>query len=206
MPMISPLDPLAKQNFNMGRYYFNKGDVENNIAASYNAYDTAQERVQQSGISPWQIEAVSGQNMATHIAGVNEAIARQEVLDTQVMVNTEDKNVATAAKEQIMNNQANSVYQDQSLAGINNYRDSLNNAYKEQFLQSQSDRNYINNLNKANTLSNQFAITPNSIEYLNNREQNPLQLTPEQKQFLDGLPPQQRALWSKAFAQKYGTA
>ena len=206
MPMISPLDPLAKQNFNMGRYYFNKGDVENNIAASYNAYDTAQERVQQSGISPWQIEAVSGQNMATHIAGVNEAIARQEALDTQVMVNTEDKNVATAAKEQIMNNQANSVYQDQSLAGINNYRDSLNNAYKEQFLQAQSDRNYIANLNKANTLSNQFAVTPNGVEYLNNREQNPLEMTPEQKQFLDGLPPQQRALWSKAFAQKYGTA
>ena len=145
MPMISPLDPIAKQNVWANRIDPIKMTPEPMLAENARQYDTEMERLQQTGLSSQQMAGMSAQGLAASQLAANDAISKVEGFNAQSQQQADMQNLNLALKEQIMNNQANSVYQDQSLAGINNYRDSLNNAYKEQFLQSQSDRNYINN-------------------------------------------------------------
>lgn len=168
IPMISALQPIAKQNVDFQRIAPIKQTVEPMLAEQARQYQTEVDRIEQTGMSPQQQEAILAQGLASGQMAANDAISRVETFNAQNQFQTDQYNAGLQAKEQVMNAQMNDAYQDKMMASLANQEESIRNQYRTQFLQGQADRNYITNLNKINTLSNQFAITPNGVEYLNN--------------------------------------
>jgi hypothetical protein len=177
------------------------------LAENARQYDAEMERLQQTGLSSQQMAGMSAQGLAATQLAANDAISKVESFNAQSQQQADLQNLNLGLKEQIMNNQANSVYQDQALAGLNNYRDSLNNAYKENFYQGQEydKRDFIANV--GNLGRENIAVIPGQgLMFLDNDGVPKKTQSQSEKDYIDSLSPQQRILYAKMRAQQYGTA
>ena len=196
IPLISPMQPIAKQNVAFDRLAPIKLTPEPMLAEQERQRQTDIARIEQAGMSPQQQEALLAQGLATSQMSANDAISKVETWNAQNQFQTDQANQQIGAREAIMNAQFNADYQDKVMATLANQEETLRNMYRTQFLQGQADRNYITDLNKINATSEQFAITDRGVEYLNNKPYKPAENT-ELNKYLATLTPEQRIQWGK---------
>lgn len=169
IPMFGSIQPIAKQSVAFPRLEPIKSTIEPMLAEQERMRATELERVEQMGMTPQQQEALLAQGLASSQMAANDAISKTEQWNAQNQFATDQYNLGVTGKEQMMNNQYSADYQDKMMATLAALEESTRNQYRTQFLQGQSDKNYITNLNKFNTLSDQFAVTDSGVEYLNNK-------------------------------------
>ena len=196
IPLISPMQPIAKQNIAFDRLAPIKLTPEPMLAEQERQRQAEIARIEQAGMSPQQQEALLAQGLATSQMSANDAISKVETWNAQNQFQTDQANQQIGAREAIMNAQFNSDYQDKMMQTLANQEETLRNQYRTQFLQGQADRNYITDLNKINALSSDFAITDRGVEYLNNKPFSPTENKAE-SEYLKTLTPEERIQWQK---------
>jgi len=127
-------------------------------------------REQQTGMSPQQQEAILAQGLASSQMASNDAISKVETWNAQNQFATDQYNVGAQTKEDIMNAQFRQDFQGKALQTLANQEADIENKRKSAFLQNQSDRKYVDQINMANMTSDQFALVPGQgIVTLNNK-------------------------------------
>ena len=170
LPPTSALEPIAKNTYSPYLYENKKMTVEPMLAEQARQAQTDIERAQQSGLSPQQQEALMGQASAANQMATNDAIYKTETYNADNAWKTDMANVDALNKSQIMNTQYLNDFAQKSAAALaNKETERYNNAYSN-FMQDQADKKYTDQMNKANMMSDQFALTPNQgIIALNNK-------------------------------------
>lgn len=170
LPPTSAPEPIAKNTYSPYLYENKKMTVEPMLAEQARQAQTDVERIQQSGMSPQSVEALLGQASAANQMAANDAIYKTETYNADNAWKTDMANVDALNKSQIMNTQYLNDFAQKSAASLaNKETERYNNAYSN-FMQDQADRKYTDQMNKANMMSDQFALTPNQgIIALNNK-------------------------------------
>lgn len=169
IPLFSPMQPIAKETVNFGRAEPVKITPEAMLAEQANQNLTQSYGIDQSGLSPQQQQALMAQGLASSQMASNDAIAKAEQYNAQNQYAVDQYNLGTAAKEDIMNAQFRQDFQNKSMQTLANNEESMRNQYRSNFLQEQANSNKIINMNTANALNDQFAITDQGIIPLNNK-------------------------------------
>ena len=169
LPPTSALEPIAKNTYSPYLYESKKMTVEPMLAEQARQTATDVERIQQSGLSPQQQEALMGQASAANQMATNDAIYKTETYNADNAWKTDMANVDALNKSQIMNTQYLNDFAQKSAAALaNKETERYNNAYSN-FLQDQANISKSINMNYANALNDQFAITNQGIIPLNNK-------------------------------------
>lgn len=169
IPLFSPMQPISREAISMARLDPIKMTPEPMLAEQERQRLTDAERVEQTGMSPQQQEAVLAQNLASSQMASNDAISKVEQWNAQNQNQVDVYNAGAQTKEDIMNAQFRQDYQNKALQTIANQEESVRNQYRTAFLQDVANQNKIIDMNRINLLSDQFALTPTGIEVLNNR-------------------------------------
>lgn len=169
IPLFSPMQPIAKETVTFGRAEPVKITPEAMLAEEENKRQSDIAIIEQSGLSPQQKQAALAQGLASSQMASNDAIAKAEQYNAQNQYAVDQYNLGTAAKEDIMNAQFRQNYQDKAMQTLANQEESMRNQYRSNFLQEQANSNKVINMNTANALNNQFAITDQGVIALNNR-------------------------------------
>lgn len=180
IPLFSPMSPIAKETINIPRMDAIKTTVEPYLAEQERQRLTDTERIEQAGMSPQQTEALLAQGLSSSQMASNDAIAKVEQYNAQNQFQTDQYNLGAQAKEDIMNAQFRQNFQDKSMQTLANQEESVRNQYRSNFLQEQANANKVINMNTANALNNQFAITPTGIIPLNNKA---YEISPDSKAY-----------------------
>lgn len=201
IPLFSAIQPIAKEQVAFQRLEPVKLTPEPMLAEQERQRQADVSRVEQMGLSPQQQEAILAQGLASSQMASNDAISKVEQYNAQNQFQTDQYNAGIGAKEQLQNASFNQNYQDKMMATLANMEDAYRKEYYNQYLQGQANRNYITNLNKLNALSDQYAITPDGVEYLNNKAYQP---SSAENDMLDGYTPEQlRAYAEQKTGMKY---
>ena len=170
LPPTSALEPIAKNTYSPYLYESKKMTVEPMLAEQARQTATDVERIQQSGLSPQQQEALMGQSSAANQMAANDAIYKTETYNADNAWKTDMANVDALNKSQIMNTQYLNDFAQKSAAALaNKETERYDNAYSN-FMQDQADRKYTDQMNKANMMSDQYALVPGQgIIALNNK-------------------------------------
>ena len=170
IPLFSPMSPIAKETINIPRMDAIKTTAEPYLAEQERQRLTDVERIEQAGMSPQQTEALLAQGLASSQMASNDAIAKVEQYNAQNQFQADQYNLGARSKEDIMNAQFRQDYQGKALQTLANQEESMRNQYRSAFLQGEKDRQYIDQVNKANMMSDQFALVPGQgIVALNNK-------------------------------------
>ena len=170
IPTYSPMQPIAKEEISIPRLDPIKMTPEPMLAEQERQRQTDAERVEQTGMSPQQQEAILAQGLASSQMASNDAISKVETWNAQNQFATDQYNVGAQTKEDIMNAQFRQDFQGKALQTLANQEADIENKRKSAFLQNQSDRKYVDQINMANMTSDQFALVPGQgIVALNNK-------------------------------------
>jgi hypothetical protein len=169
IPLFSPIQSIAKENISIPRLEPIKATPEPMLAEQERQRQTDVERVEQTGMSPQQQEAILAQGLASSQLASNDAIGKVENYNAQNQFATDQYNLGAQTKEDIMNAQFRQDYQNKAFQTIANNEESMRNEYTTNFLQDQANSNKVIDMNRINMLSDQFAITPTGMEVLNNK-------------------------------------
>jgi len=169
IPLFGAIQPIAKQNVAFQRQEPVKATVEPMLAEQERMRMTDVERTEQLGLTPQQQEALMASGLATSQMSANDAISKTEQWNAQNQFATDQYNLGIGAKEQIMNAEFDADYQDKMMQTLANLEESTRGIYRDQYLQGVQNRRDVANMNLINARSDQFAITPYGIEYLNNK-------------------------------------
>ena len=170
IPLFSPMSPIAKETINIPRMDAIKTTAEPYLAEQERQRLTDVERIEQAGMSPQQTEALLAQGLSSSQMASNDAIAKAEQYNAQNQYAVDRYNLGARSKEDIMNAQFRQDYQGKALQTLANNEESMRNQYRSAFLQGEKDRQYIDQLNKANMMSDQWALVPGQgIVALNNK-------------------------------------
>ena len=170
IPLFSPMQSIAKETIEIPRMDAIKTTVEPFLAEQERTRLTDIERIEQAGMSPQQTEALLAQGLSSSQMASNDAIAKVEQYNAQNQFQADQYNLGARSKEDIMNAQFRQDYQGKALQTLANNEESMRNQYRSAFLQGEKDRQYIDQLNKANMMSDQFALVPGQgIVALNNK-------------------------------------
>ena len=180
IPLFSPMQSVAKMTSNVNLLEPIKTTPEPMLAEQERQRLTDVERIEQAGMSPQQTEALLAQGLASSQMASNDAISKAEQANIQNQFATNQYNVGAITKQDIMNNQYLNDYQDKVMATLANQEESMRNQYRSNFLQEQANSNKVINMNTANALNNQFAITDQGVIPLNNKA---YEITPDLKAY-----------------------
>lgn len=170
IPLFSPMQPIAKESINIPRLEPIKATPEPMLAEQERQRQTDVDRIEQSGMSPQQQEAILAQGLASSQMASNDAISKVENYNAQNQNQVDVYNVGAQTKEDIMNAQFRQDFQNKAMQTLANQEADIRNQYRTNFLQNEKDRQYIDQTNKANMLSDQFALVPGQgIIALNNK-------------------------------------
>ena len=176
-------------------------------------------RVQATGLTPQQQEALLAQGLSSSQLASNDAIGKVEMANQQNQFQADQFNIGQTAKEDITNAQYRQDYQNKILGSLNAYERDLRNFYTQDYLDRNQKFKDIENLNLLNAKNENFQYIPGQgVQYLSN--QSVSYATPnlnnaikdltmdEQSEYIkavtSGLSPQEALKISKA-KQKYGT-
>ncbi len=202
IPLFSAMQPIAKESINIPRLEPIKMTTEPFLAEQERQRQTDVARVQESGMSPQQVESLLAQGLSASQMASNDAIGKVEQYNAQNQFATDQYNVGAQTKEQIMNSQYNQDYQNKTFQTLANNEEQINNQYRTAFLQEEANRKYVDQLNKANMLSDQFALVPGKgIIPLNNK---PFEMKTNflPKSVTDAMSPEQYNAYKKQMALK----
>ena len=175
-------------------------------------------RVQATGLTPQQQEALLAQGLSSSQLASNDAIGKVEMANQQNQFQADQFNIGQTAKEDITNAQYRQAYQNQVLGSLNAYERDLRNFYTQDYLDRTQAYKDIENINLLNAKTDNFQYVPGQpVQYLSN--QSVSYATPnlnnaikdltmeEQSEYIkavtSGLSPQEALKISKA-KQKYG--
>lgn len=188
----SALDPIAKEQIALGRIQPIKTTVEPYLASAESQRQSDVARVQQSGLSPVQQEALLAQGLASSQLSANDAIAKTEQFNAQNQYTTDQFNIGQAAKEMITNAQFNQQYEQRMLQGLANQERDWRAFYTEGNLQNRQNFKDLENLNLINSQQSNYQYVPGmGVQFINARPTS-LPVTPTLTQAeIDRLTPEQ---------------
>ena len=199
IPLFSPMQSLAKETIEIPRMDAIKTTVEPFLAEQERQRLTDTERIEQAGMSPQQTEALLAQGLSSSQMASNDAIAKAEQYNAQNQYAVDRYNLGARSKEDIMNAQFRQNYQDKAMQTLANNEESIRNQYRSAFLQGEKDRQYIDQVNKANMMSDQWALVPGQgIVALNNKPYELPNNTLELLKNYDKMTPAERIAFMKS--------
>lgn len=170
IPLFSPMQSLAKETIEIPRMDAIEKSAEEALKVNASNYATTLDRLEQSGMSPQQIAATMGSALASTQEADTRAISQVSDFNAQNQFQADNYNLGARSKEDIMNAQFRQNYQDKAMQTLANNEESIRNQYRSSFLQGEKDRQYIDQVNKANMMSDQWALVPGQgIVALNNK-------------------------------------
>jgi hypothetical protein len=194
----SALQALNKPYVPFGRQEPIKATAEPMLAEQERLRQGELERINQTGLSPQQVEALSASGLASSQMAANDAIGKVENFNAQNQFQTDQFNIGQRTKEDTINAQFSQKYQDQMLGSIANTERDWRNYFTEGNLQNRANSRYIDDLNKANAMTDQYAIVPGrGLVFKNNQAKSlgiPSSISQEE---WDKLTPQQQSDYTK---------
>ena len=169
IPLFSPMQPIAKETIEIPRMDAIEKSAEEALKVNASNYATTLDRLEQSGMSPQQIAATMGSALASTQEADTRAISQVSDFNAQNQFQADNYNLGARSKEDIMNAQFRQDFQNKAMQTLANNEESMRNQYRSNFLQEQANSNKVINMNTANALNNQFAITDQGIIPLNNK-------------------------------------
>lgn len=181
----SALAALNKPYVPFGRQEPIKATVEPMLAEQERLRQSDLERINQTGLSAQQMEALSATGLASSQMAANDAIGKVENFNAQNQFQTDQFNIGQRTKEDMANAEFSQKYQNQMLGSMANTERDWRNFYTEGNLQNRANYNYVNDLNKVNTMNDQYAIVPGrGVIFKNNQSQDmPLSMSITQADF-----------------------
>lgn len=188
----SAIPSLLKSEIALGRIEPIKQTVEPYLAEQERARQADVARIEQSGMSPQQQEALLSQGLASSQIASNDAISKVEGFNAQNQYQTDQFNIGQRAKEDISNQQFSQDYQNKMLGSISNTERDWRAFNNEGNLQNRANWSSVENMNLLNRMSENYKYNiGNGVEYIpsvsgniaNNAHPTPEQLanwTPEQ--------------------------
>lgn len=201
IPLFSPMSPIAKETINIPRMDAIKTTAEPYLAEQERQRLTDVERIEQAGMSPQQTEALLAQGLSSSQMASNDAIAKVEQYNAQNQFQADQYNLGARSKEDIMNAQFRQDYQGKALQTLANQEESMRNQYRSNFLQEQANSNKVINMNTANALNDNFAVTPSGVEFLNNKPYELPNNTLELLKNYDKMTPAERIAFIKSHSK-----
>ena len=201
IPLFSPMSPIAKETINIPRMDAIKTTAEPYLAEQERQRLTDVERIEQAGMSPQQTEALLAQGLSSSQMASNDAIAKVEQYNAQNQFQTDQYNLGARSKEDIMNAQFRQNFQGKVLQTLANQEESMRNQYRSNFLQEQANANKVINMNTANALNDNFAVTPSGVEFLNNKPYELPNNTLELLKNYDKMTPAERIAFIKSHSK-----
>ena len=169
----SSLDPIAKEQIYLNRIDPVKTTPESMLQNQESLRQTDVARVQASGLSPLQQEALMASGLATSQISGNDAISKAEQYNAQNQFAVDQFNIGQGSKEDITNAQFRSKYQDQVMGSLANQERDMRNFYTDNYLDQASKFKYIDEMNWLNAKNSNYQNVPGrGITYLNNQAQN----------------------------------
>ena len=169
----SAMQPLAKEYVPYGRIDPLKATPEQMLTEQERQRQTDAERVQQSGLSAGQQEAVLAQGLVASQMASNDAISKTQDWNNQNQFQVNTFNNQQRTKEAISNAQFNQDYQNKASASIVTTERDWRNYYTEGNLQNRADYNSIENNNLLNANSDKYAYIPGQgVQFLNTQKQD----------------------------------
>jgi hypothetical protein len=156
----SALQPLAKEYVPYGRLDPLKATPEAILAEQERQRLTDVNRVQQSGLSAGQQEAIMAQGLASSQMAAGDAIAKVQDYNNNNQYQTDVFNNQQHTKEAISNAQFNEDYQNKTLGSLAATERDWRNYYNEGNLQNRADYNSIENANLLNADSDKYQYIP----------------------------------------------
>ena len=169
----SSLDPIAKEQIYLNRIDPVKTTPESMLQNQESLRQTDVARVQASGLTPLQQEALMATGLATSQISGNDAISKVEQYNAQNQFAVDQFNIGQGSKEDITNAQFRSKYQDQVMGSLANQERDIRNFYPDNYLDQASKFKYIDEMNWLNAKNSNYQNVPGrGITYLNNQAQN----------------------------------
>jgi hypothetical protein len=189
----SALAALNKPYVPFGRIDPIKATAEPMLAEQERLRQADLERLNQTGLSPQQMDALSASGLASSQMAANDAIGKVENFNAQNQFQTDQFNLQQRTKEDVSNAQFSQKYQDQMLGSMDAYERNWRNYYIEGNLQNRMNYNDVENANLLNAKNEQYAVVPGQgVIFKNNQSQN-LAIPPSISQDAwDKLTPQQQ--------------
>ena len=193
----SSLDPLAKEQVNLQRIEPVKLTTEPMLAEQERQRQTDVARVQATGLTPQQQEALLAQGLSSSQLASNDAIGKVEMANQQNQFQADQFNIGQTAKEDITNAQYRQAYQNQILGSLNAYERDLRNFYTQDYLDRTQAYKDIENINLLNAKTDNFQYIPGQpVQYLSN--QSVSYATPNLNKVLEEMTAQERVEYGKA--------
>ena len=199
----SSLDPIAKEQIYLNRIDPVKTTPESMLQNQESLRQTDVARVQASGLSPLQQEALMASGLATSQISGNDAISKAEQYNAQNQFAVDQFNIGQGSKEDITNAQFRSKYQDQVMGSLANQERDIRNFYTDNYLDQASKFKYIDEMNWLNAKNSNYQNVPGrGITYLNNQAQNFSNAALEEK--IAKLTPEQELKFKKRVSTGMG--
>jgi hypothetical protein len=171
-PFLAPnfaLDPITKNEFSprlneafeVGRESFLQDQARQTM--------TRNAQLEQTGMSPQAIAALTASDIASSQYGANDAIAKTQMFNAENRYKTDVSNTEALNRADILNNQYRDAYLQKILgAKANKEADIFNRALTNYQFGEQQKKEALA-MNYANAKNDQFAVTPYGVEFLNNK-------------------------------------
>jgi len=193
----SALNPISKQEVPLSRLEAIKMTPETMLANQALQLNTANEQIQNLGLSPTIQQAGMATNLASSQIASNDAIAKVEQFNAQNKQGIDQFNLQQRDKENLLKAQFDQDYEKRMFGSLNAQERDLRNFYIENNLQNRQNFKDIENINLQNATRDQFAYVPGQgIVELNNQPTNMALQSLSQAEY-DALTPAQK----KAYIQ-----
>ena len=171
------MQSYAKESYNPALDYAKKMSVEPFSQQMASKYGMQEAKLEQSGLSPQQLAGMRGNMFSSMLGAENDMNFKVSEYNANDQQRVDSANTQTMNRAQIMNSQYNQDYMNKSFQTLANQEESIRNQYRSNFLQEQANANKVINMNTANALNDQFAISPTGIIPLNNKAAELTQMT-----------------------------
>lgn len=156
----SSLDPIKKQEINLGRMEAIKMTPEPMLAEIERNRLAEASRMQASGLTPQQQAALFASGLATSQASANDAIYKTEIANLQSQAQTDQFNTGQQSKQDLTNLQLENQYQNQVFGALNANERDWRNYYNQLNLDQAQKYKDIENINLLNYQNDNFQYQP----------------------------------------------
>lgn len=169
MPPQFAMQSYAKESYNPALDYAKKMSVEPFSQQMASKYGMEEAKLEQSGLSPQQLAGMRGNMFSSMLGAENDMNFKVSEYNANDQQKVDFANTQAMNRAQIMNSQYNQDYQNKVMQTIAANEESQKNDYRTNFMQNQVNSNKVIDINTANALNNNFAITPNGVVPLDNK-------------------------------------
>ena len=201
MPPQFAMQSYAKESYNPALDYAKKMSVEPFSQQMASKYGMEEAKLEQSGLSTQQLAGMRGNMFSSMLGAENDMNFKVSEYSANDQQKVDFANTLTMNRAQIMNSQYNQDYMNKVMQTIAANEESQKNDYRTNFMQNQVNSNKVIDMNTANALNNNFAITPNGVVPLDNKA---YEFKPDFKQFeaIRNMSPEEYNAYKKMMGAK----